>query len=97
MEGGRYDTEMPAAHQSDVELTPEMLNPPLGWEEIEEQKRTKRAIEYMLSMTPAQRLARLEEAAAITERLDAIAAKFGIRSMGWRITGPAPRRVRQRA
>jgi hypothetical protein len=86
---------MLAAHQSNEELTPEMLNPPLGWEEIEEQKRTERVMEYLLSMTPAQRLARDQKAAVVIERLDAIAAKFGIRSMGWRISGPSPRRLRQ--
>jgi hypothetical protein len=84
------------AHQSDEELTPEMLNPPLGWEEIEEQKQTKRAMEYLLSMTPAQRLARHEEAAVVALRLNAIAEKFGLRSMGWRISGPSPRRLRRR-
>jgi hypothetical protein len=82
---------MPAAHQSDEELTPEMLNPPIGWEEIEEEKRRDEALRYSLSLTPSQRLDRLQKAMAVAERLDRIAARHGLRSLGWSICGPVER------
>ena len=46
-------------------------------------------IRYLAPMTPTQRLARHAEARPVVERLNAFAARHGIRSLGWAITGPA--------
>jgi hypothetical protein len=83
-------------HQSEEVIDPEILNPPLGWEEVEEQKRRERAMEYLLAMTPAQRLQRHQDAANVAQRLERIAERYGIRAMGWLVDGPSKATVRRR-
>jgi hypothetical protein len=79
---------MAATNQSapDVEL-PDGIE----WERAQEEEQIRSAIEYMLSMSPAERLERHSAAARAIKRLEAIAARHGLRAIGWTITGPALR------
>ena len=80
---------MAPAHQSDEELLLEMRNQPIDWEAEEERRRMEAAIDYMLSMTVTERVERHYQANLVIERLNAVAAKYGLRALGWSINGPA--------
>jgi hypothetical protein len=86
---GRYDTGMSVSRQSnEMERIPDTLEEMNAWEQAEEDRRMRSAIDYMLSMTPAERLQRHCDANRVIHRLEALAAKHGVRPMGWMVIGP---------
>jgi hypothetical protein len=46
---------------------------------------------YMLSLTPAERLDRNDQACKVVEVLEAIAMRFNVRPVMWQIIGPQPK------
>lgn len=65
-----------------------LLNLPVDWEEHIEQKERDAALHYMLSMTPVERLRRNDEACRVIARLEAVAERYGLKSVRWMIRGP---------
>jgi len=47
------------------------------------------ALAYMLSLSPAERLRRNEEACRVVRRLEAVAARRGLKAVAWQICEPA--------
>ena len=90
---------MSASRQSDVtERIPDTLEELNAWEQAEEDRLIQSSIDYMLSLSVVDRFRRHEDAARVITRLEAIAARYGIRpTAGWMITGPARDRKSQRA
>ena len=87
--------DMSVSRQSDDSAPPpEGFDFPIDWELAEDERQLEAAIDYMLSMTAAERLRRNEAAVKVIRRLDAIAAKHGLRAMGWTTFGPARDRDR---
>jgi hypothetical protein len=46
------------------------------------------AIDYLLAMTPTQRVQRHAKARPVVDALNAFARQHGLKSMGWTISGP---------
>src|SRR4051794_12044548 len=65
---------------------------PVDWEERIEQQERVAARAYMLSLTPAQRLRRNEQACRVIARLKKIAEQYGLKAAYWEIRGPEPSR-----
>src|SRR5689334_6573123 len=70
----------------------ELRDLPIDWEEQIERKRREAARAYTLSLTPAQRLHRNEQACRVVARLEKIAERYGVKAAYWEILGPEPSR-----